>query len=236
MKFSIFNLLLIIATVAALAALYSSRQKNIENIKRYEALIAEQKLAQTNLQTELRELRQEYGYLEITNPRKIHAVKIRSVPQNAWCYRVYLPKGQNYYFACQINSLPLKHELPSVAKPTRLGTIGSLGRNSTGIGIPSGEYVVTLSVSQLDSEWSYRLNVRPAGDAGDGSSGAGRINDQTGKWPNANKLSGLFRGGVSNQKEFSADGAACLLLDLRAFEKSSADSDQGAMLWVGPAN
>ena len=95
---------------------------------------------------------------------------------------------------------------------------------------------MTLSIHQADAEWNYRLNVRKAGDAGDGKSGGSIISDADGKWPNVENMRSIS--GVSNQSQLPVDQSPLLLLDFRAMNgnvKRSNDTDQGAMLWVGIA-
>ena len=234
MKFSILNLLLVLTAVAALVGLYSSRQAIFEVTRRYEVQVSELNAKQEDLQEQNRALRQELGSLTITDPKKIHAIKLRTTAPKTWSYRVYLPDGANYYFACQINSLPLVAVPPTVTNPPGPSTIGSITNNSSGVGRPPGEYVVTLSVQQADDEWRYQLNVREAGNAGDGNTGGSIIDNAEDKWPNVADFVSV--GGVSNQVELSVDRSPLLLLDFRAMSgnvTSSDKSDQGAMLWVG---
>jgi hypothetical protein len=234
MKISIFNLLMVLTAVAAILGLYSSRQANFKSTQRYELLVAELKVKLAELEDQNKALRQELGSLTITDPKQIHAVKLRTTARKTWSFRVYLPEGANYYFACQINSLPLEPNPPTVLNPPGTKTISSIVTNSVGIGVPPGEYVVTLSIQQANAQWEYKLNVRETGEAGDGDTGGSMIVDADGKWPNAEAWNAT--GGVSNQVELAADRLPLVLLDYRAMNgdiKSSSDSDQGAMLWVG---
>lgn len=165
MKFSILNLLLVLTAIAVAIGLYCSRKASIEASARYEAVIAGLAADQSKLEIENKQLRQEVGALTITEPKKIHAIRLKSIQPRTWSYRVHLPKGRQYYFACQINSLPLTSVPPSVENPPGPSTIGSITENSTGIGRPAGEYIVTLSVNVADGKWKYRLDVRKAGNA-----------------------------------------------------------------------
>jgi len=234
MKFSILNLLMALTAFAAILGLYSSRQANLKTTRRYELLVAELNAKHAELESQNRVLRQELGFLTITDPKQIHAVRLRTTARKAWRYRVYLPDGANYYFACQINSLPLEPNAPTVLNPPGPSTIGTIATNSVGIGRSPGEYVVTLSIHQDKAQWEYKLNVRKAGDAGDGSTGGSVIVDAEGKWPNNGNWNAT--GGVSNPVALPADKLPLALLNYRAMSgnmKSSMDSDQGVMLWVG---
>lgn len=225
---------MVLTAVASILGLYSSRQTNLRTTQRYELLVAELNARNAELEGQNRVLRQDLGALTITEPKQIHAVKLRTTARKTWSYRVYLPDGANYYFACQINSLPLEPNPPTVLNPPGPSTIGTIVTNSVGIGRSPGEYVVTLSIHQDKAQWEYKLNVRKAGDAGDGSTGGSIIVDAEGKWPNNESWNAT--GGVSNQVELPADKLPLALLDYRAMNgnmKSSMDSDQGVMLWVG---
>jgi len=236
MKFSILNLLLVLTAVAALLGMYVSRLANLRTIQRYELIVSELKARHAELNDQNRTLRQELGSLTITDLKQIHAIKLRTTARKTWSYRVYLPDGANYYFACQINSLPLEPVPPTVPNPPGTSTIGAIATNSVGIGAAPGEYVVTLSIHETNSQWAYKMNVRKTGTAGDGATGGSIINDADGKWPYIENWDST--GGVSNQVELTVDQSPLVLLDHRAMNgivKSSRDSDQGAMLWVGIA-
>ena len=236
MKFSILNLLLVLTAAASVVGLYASWRTNSEIVERYEANISKQEAEIAQLQAELKSLRQEAGSLTIDDPKKIHAVRLRTTSEKTWSYRVYLPRGDNYYFAAQINSLPSAGTLPDVESPPEVSTIKGLPGNSVAIGRASGEHVVTLSINRDGKNWRYRLTVRKSGDSGAGAVGGSAINCTEEEWPN--KAAWQAEGGVSNQAEFSVE-QKCLLLDFRAPEKSnssSGDAKQGAILWVGLAN
>ncbi len=97
MKISILNLLMVLIAVAAIFGMYRSRQANLKTTQRFELLVAELKVKKrgTRLEGQNRILRQELGSLTITEPKQIHAVKLRSTASKTWSYRVYLPEGAN---------------------------------------------------------------------------------------------------------------------------------------------
>ena len=236
MKFSILNLLLVLTTTASFIGLYASWSRNSKIVERYEADISEQDTEIAQLQAALKSLRQEAGFLTINDPTRIHAVKLRTTSRKTWSYRVYLPQGHSYYFATQINSLPSVDALPEVEAPPGPSTIKGLQGNSVTIGRDPGEYVVTLSINSIGENWNYRLNVRKSGNAGDGATGGSVISCAKGEWPH--QLAFQAEGGVSNQINCSVD-QECLLLDFRAMDesmKTSSDSKQGAILWIGLAD
>ncbi|WP_157593896.1 hypothetical protein [Rubripirellula obstinata] len=234
MKFSILNLLLVITAAAALLALRFSHLERVELTQRHERVISAMKGELRALENEVAAMRQEIGMLTITDPAQIHAVKVPSSAALQWSYRVYLPKGSDYYFACQINSLPDDRDSLHRSNPPSINTIARTHRNGIGMGQPPGEYIVTLSIEQKNSEWTYRLNVRESGKAEDGSTGSGRINDANNKWPSTSDWVAV--GGVTDQVRLSKDRSFLALLDFRAMSEtdtSSAGATQGAMLWVG---
>ena len=237
MKFSLLNLFLALTAIAAIVGLYSARQANVEAARRYEKEIAELEADHEYVAAENKYLRQELGCLTITEPTKLHAVKVRTDQPKTWSYRVHLPEGRQYYFACQINLLPLGGAPPLVANPPGPNTIGSLGNNSVCIGRPPGKYIVTLSINLVDNKWKYRMNVRKSGDAGDGSVSGSVIEDVDGKWP---MLKGAIASqGVFNQTEISLDKSPLVLLNFRVMNGgviSSRRSKQGCMLWVGTSD
>ena len=127
MKFSLLNLFVALTAIAAIVGLYSARQANVEAARRYEKEIAELKADHEYVAAENKYLRQELGCLTITEPTKLHAVKVRTDQPKTWSYRVHLPEGRQYYFAC---------------RPFR--TIHSRGR------IP---WVYTLSITHFFESW-----------------------------------------------------------------------------------
>lgn len=234
LKFSVLNLLLIITAAATLLALRFSHLARIEMTQRHERVVSEMKSEYRALENEVAAMRQEIGMLTITDPAQIHAVKVHSSAALQWSYRVYLPEGSDYYFACQINSLPDDRDSLHRSNPPDLNTIATTHRNGIGMGQPAGEYIVTLSIEQKDGEWTYRLNVRNSGKADGGSTGGGRINDADNKWPSTSNWTAA--GGVTDQVRLSKDRSFLALLDFRAMSEtdtSSAGATQGVMLWVG---
>ena len=90
-----------LTAIAAIVGLYSARQANVEAARRYEKEIAELKADHEYVAAENKYLRQELGCLTITEPTKLHAVKVRTDQPKTWSYRVHLPEGRQYYFACR---------------------------------------------------------------------------------------------------------------------------------------
>ena len=94
MKFSLLNLFMALTAIAAIVGLYSARQANVEAARRYEKEIAELKADHEYVAAENKYLRQELGCLTITEPTKLHAVKVRTDQPKTWSYRVHLPEGR----------------------------------------------------------------------------------------------------------------------------------------------
>ena len=237
MKFSLLNLLLALTAIAVVVGLYSAQRENMESARRHASVVAELKADKNLLAKENKSLRQELGCLTITQPEKIHAIKLRTDQPKTWSYRVYLPKGKNYYFGSQINSLPLSNKPPLVNNPLSPNVVGSITNRGRGIGVHSGEYIATLTVRKIEDEWGYQMSVRKAGDADGGSSTGLGIETGNGIWPTTDNAIGTM--GVFNQTEISVENSPLVLLNFRAMHgnvTNSLDSNQGAMLWVGTSN
>lgn len=236
MKFSIFNLLLVVSVTAAIVGVYALRQANVELKKDHQAEVAKYEETVAELNRDIASMRQELGHLTIKERERVYAVRLRNTTANTWSYRVYLPEGRDYYIGAKINSLPLQGKFPSVDNPPGASTISTLADQSIGIGREPGNYLVTLSVKEERGQWHCRLNVRESGDPGDGSTGGFSISDTSGKWPAT--ADWIAAGGVSFQRDFAAD-EPLLLLDFRAMsgkDQNSASSEHGAIVWVGPSN
>lgn len=238
-----------LTVIAAVFGIYSSRRANIEMARQYDTVIAELKADRDAIARENRKLNEELSCLTIIHPDKLHAVKVKTYEARTWSYRVYLPKGRQYYFACQVNSLPLANALPAVTNPPDPKSIGLIDKNSTAIGRPHGEYIVTLSVGLIENQWKYSMDVRKPDVASTGAVGTSVvkgpssststsvIDDVDGKWPLVQEE--IVSGGVSDPREISLEKLPLVLLNFRAMNEgvtNSADSSQGCMLWVGTSN
>lgn len=220
--------------VASALGLVSARYEQQSTVQRYEAVVSELKANYAALENQNKELRQELGLLSMTDADRIYAVKLRTSSKHSWSYRVFLPEGATYFFACQINSLPLDQNPPVVASPPDSSTIATLAMNSMGIGCTSGEFVVTLAIEKIQSQWEYKLNVRKRGDAGDGATGGSRIVESDDQWPTSEGWSST--GGVTIQSSILSEQLPMVLLNHRSMTEtmtSSDESSRGVMLWVG---
>ena len=134
MKFSIFNLLLVVFVTAAIVGVYALRQANVELKKDHQAEVAKYEETVAELNRDIASMRQELGHLTIKERERVYAVRLRNTTANTWSYRVYLPEGRDYYIGAKINSLPLQGKFPSVDNPPDASTISTLADQSIGIG------------------------------------------------------------------------------------------------------
>ncbi len=228
-RLSLQNLLFLVACVGVSLALYVSLQSQW----RMQAELA-------TLRDENQRIRAEFGFLDVADPQKIHAVRVPfSGPGRTWTYRVFLPDGGNqYYVACRINDLPLDGELPQFGgNPPGVRTISSGGKNSTGIGLTGGEYLITLSVFVEDGLPKYTIHCRASdvskrSGQGGGTGGSGIVGAEN-KWPIRRGAFAL--GGVAQQATVAPADEPLVLLDYRFISegiKESNRSDQGIIAWI----
>jgi hypothetical protein len=183
-------------------------------------------------------IRAEFGFLTVTDPNKFHAVRIPLDGQSrTWIYRVFLPLGNDYYAACRINDLPLDGRLPRyVGSPPSPGTISG-SKNTTGIGLTGGEYVITLAVFVEDGVPKYTIQCRPSdvsqrGGQGGGTGGS-QIMDVKQKWPIRQHSFAL--GGVHHEMTVRPADEPLVLLDFRSIGEGmhdSSSSTEGIICWI----
>lgn len=245
LQFSLLNMLCLVTTLAAFVGLYSSWQTVRRLTEGRQQILAENK-----------ELRAEQGVLTIEDPTKVQAIRIADPRDGVWSYRVYLPPGHQYCLAGQANNLPLDQ------KPPRLG-MGPLPRPSLGVsgrsegggfmtarGCTSGEHLVSIALSRNDrGEKYYKAEMKPTTPDSTGAIIGQGIRDEPGKWPavelgspDRSKIPLSFMlAGVHDHTPtvVSTDSRSIVLLELRFMHDnitSSADSDEGLIVWIGVAD
>jgi hypothetical protein len=87
-QFSLLTLLLLVTIVCLSAALW----------------VMCRNLRET--QAENQEFRDRFGYLTISDPKKIHVIRIPNHEEDAWRWRVYLPEGHQYQVCFQVGKIP----------------------------------------------------------------------------------------------------------------------------------
>jgi hypothetical protein len=100
-----FSLRWLIAAMAFLAVLVSHIKTSLD-LRQARREIASQ-------QAELKQLRDELGVFEVTDPAKAHAIFVRRTEDKAWRWRVYLPPGRRYMMKWAVDDIPGRGELAS---------------------------------------------------------------------------------------------------------------------------
>ncbi|NND97566.1 MAG: hypothetical protein HKN47_09595, partial [Pirellulaceae bacterium] len=154
-QISLLNVVLLVTTAAAVMAWWSLYQRNRILMVQMEHSRAEIAMARA----EHAKVKAEFGLLTIDDATQIHAVAVPGPKlERTWTYRVYLPRGRNYFAAVQLNSLPAAGEVPVVTKPPGYKTTKALGTNKMGVGLTPGEYVITLYVApKADGKFHYQV-------------------------------------------------------------------------------
>lgn len=242
LQFSLLNLLFLVTTVSVVVGLYRSWQTNRQLTESSQRIFAENK-----------ELRAEQGVLTIEDPTKVQAIRIADPRDDVWSYRVYLPPGHQYYLAGQANNLPLNQKPPRFgpgAPPGPSSTVsGRSDRGGTMIasGCSSGEHLVSIALSRNDrGEKYYKVEMKPTTPDSAGAIIGQGIRDEPGKWPavelgspDRSKIPLSFMlAGVHDHTPtvVSTDSGSIVLLELRFMHDniiSSADSDEGLIVWIG---
>jgi len=138
-QYSLSTLMLLTTIVACLAALWATyrelkqaradRQAAIEEVKKY---------------------REEMGYLEIDDPKKIHARGVRLIPNAAvahrWSWRVYLPGARQFQVYASTSRIPIDGFPAERWPPIRTAP---------------GENLIDASAEQgRDGKWYLSVHVR----------------------------------------------------------------------------
>lgn len=236
MKFSqlsLLNILLLITTAGALFALYSSQQRNRQVVATLETTKAGMESEIKAHKAEAIKLREEFGFLTIEDKTKIHAIAVPFEQRSmTWTYRVYLPEGNDYFAACKINDLPMASEQPKIDFKTPGTTTIAGGYNSCGIGISSGEYLITIAVILESNKYRYALSCKASKGSSNGTGGS-LIADAEDKWPM--KTHSFASQGVTQKQTIAPNAVPLILLDGRSFgekSKSSNKSTEGIIAWI----
>ncbi len=190
-------------------------------------------------------MREEGGFLTISDKRKIHAIRLRNQQPlqegEVWSYRVYLPEGQKYVIACQVNDLPTGNNAPDYGSKPNESILGS-GKTSTsgGTGLLPGQYVFTVALGLgKDGKWRHSCQVM-----GKTSGGQHRTDqwsqdispDSKTNWP-AKIISSSTSGVIERQSQHNPK-QNLILLNHRAMDgkpgSTSSASTEGIMLWIEP--
>ena len=254
-RVTLLNLLLLTATVATAVALFSSHRTNRHLQMTHAEREAEMQAELSTILEENLKLRAEQGALTIEDPKKVYAIRMPKLFEDVWRYRVYLPPGQDYYVAAQVNHLPQGEELQRLRygnrHPPDSSTISSgtssKGGEQVGIGEEPGEIVVTVRLGV--NERGERTFSLGSGRPGDQGSSGFAIRSEPDEWPAIEKSErapgdpprSTSFGGVPDGRQVERDPKRLplVLLNYRVMHSgvmSSADSDEGLIVWVGRAD
>lgn len=168
---------------------------------------------------ELAKLRRETGYLEISDPTKIHVVAVPVMDSRTQRWRVYLPPGARYWLACHANDIPVR------GVPDR-------GGSST---LEPGEWVVELRIDK-DSSGKWSIKHHAQSDLGAGG-GTEQLEGAAADWLNKGWVTMKQQAGTQKTDTFEV-GEKVVLFRQRSDKTSVGTSDppitQGVMLWLEP--
>lgn len=168
---------------------------------------------------ELAKLRRETGYLDVTDPTKVHVVSIPVMDQLTWRWRVFVPEGANYWFAAQVN------DVPSTEFPEN-GQIATL--------LP-GEWVIELRIhEESPGTWTVTYNARSESNA---VGGYKKLTGADADWLAGGWARMAQGSGSQHTDSFNVDEHV-LFLRLRAGKLGVGTADahtrRGVMLWLSP--
>ncbi|TWT48647.1 hypothetical protein [Botrimarina hoheduenensis] len=227
-RFSLLNLLLLIALVACAALIYR-QQQNVAAMHR----------EVQPLRDEVAKYRNESGGLDIADPEKIYAIAMPGNTTDEWRYRVYLPEGRRYLVAYRVNDLPIGGAAPQEIPMPSGNTIGST-ENGGYCTIEPGERIVRVALlKRNDGEWAVQFTTQQAGSPTPGSSTGGNLGEGVSdRWPEVRSRA-QATGGVFGQQAFAPQLGTIVLLDHRSWDsapgQSSADAPEGIMVWLQTA-
>jgi hypothetical protein len=244
-RFSLLNLFFLTTSIAFGVGLYSAHLRYRKYVAETSVVIATQEQKFVVLNAELQAMREEGGFLTITDKQKIHAIRLRNQQPlqegEVWSYRVYLPPGQKYVVACQVKDLPTGNKEPSFGSKPNESTAGS-GQTiySVGTGLLPGEYLLSVALGLGEQgQWQYRFQISGKDSTGKrvGSGmGSDIFLDSENDWPA--KSFSISTSGVIEQQLQHDPKRTLVLLDHRGFDGrsggSSSDSTEGIMLWIEP--
>ena len=181
-------------------------------------------------QLEVRQLRDELGYLSIDDRAKFHAVALDSGEPNTWQWRLFIPKGARYKWniAC--------HDIPKNSPPSRAGITAV---SNEPYWDTENEVLVTARLREADEEnWTLSVTSK-IGDSKHQMSGATiKIPRDKIEWMSAVSVTDGRVIGSHGTDVRDADGPI-ILLQRRACEKQPNGSYRpsdgfmpGFMVWL----
>jgi hypothetical protein len=186
----------------------------------------------TAAQSELRQLRDELGYISIDDRSKFHAVALDTGEPNTWQWRLFIPKGAKYQWnlACQ--------DIPQRSPPAKAGMTGV---SNEPYWERDNEVLVTARLREVDhGNWTLSVSSK-IGDSRSQMSGATlKIPAERIEWmQSVPSTDGQVIG--SEGTDVRDPSGPIILLQRRACEKQaggsyspSAGPMPGFMIWLSP--
>ncbi len=187
---------------------------------------------------EVHQLRDEVGQLSIEEPTKVAAIRLLSLDESTWKYRIHVPQGQRLGLVLKVNEVP-QNGLPAIWRPPSATHPGrwssSMLPNGHYLFLGEGEHVVTVGIATNEEgnrcvglEWheiatGFRTNLKS-------------IDVDALHWPRVDP--GGFEEGVGRSTQVM-DGEKEMVLVRHRVPVGSAPLGQltdGFLLWLEPIN
>jgi hypothetical protein len=165
------------------------------------------------LRAEVRNLRTQLGVLTIDDDQKFHVVRVREPGGFRWNWRIWLPKGQDYWF-CASQKVPAK------------GITGRQSRTFLGMGGMDGQEI-NLRVAVVPNENGKRT-VYMKGPAAD--TPLFEVDDT--KWLRGETMIGKDVAGEKSQVSSSVDEPLVLLRLSEDPRTSAVQPPNGLLIWI----
>jgi hypothetical protein len=172
------------------------------------AQIARANLDLIGAKLEVEKYRNEMGYLNISDASKLHARGVRTMEENKWSWRIFVPGDRRFMLRAAIN-------VPGDGIPSM-----SQGE----VRVLRGEHLIDASIEPLrDGKW--RLRIKPV-------DGPGIVTEMPEGFGKKTEAAGVFE----TKQEIADSGSPLVLLRKRNFEnKVYWDATNGLMIWIEEA-
>ena len=162
------------------------------------------------LRREVQGLRAEVGVLGIDDDRRIHAVHIKQPGAFHWNWRIWLPKGHDYWF-CAASRVPAK----GITRPRHRTRLGTGGREITlRVGVAPSEEGTRWVYLQSDINHSPFLEVENT------------------KWVNGETMIDMDVAGETSQVSSNVDEPLVLLRLYEDPRSSAKKPPDGLLIWI----
>jgi len=197
------------------------------------------------LQSEVRRLRAEVGYLSIDDPTKAYGIAVASSEENTWRWRIHLPPGTKYVLHEWSGHLPNRWPERGGIAAIEKAHGEKQGTASSGDSL-TGEISVEVRFDYDEGKWLSRTIVRRRNDeAAQVSTIKSQVYQPSGDWLSDRRGRTMFSSLKDRQQKEFAPNDSILLLHLQrqviknlpnnvytsTSPKGNAD---GVMIWLEP--